>query len=78
MVLTTYRCGNCWLEALAELRIAIASGDGEVWNSFWEFLIRHGWGKDSDMLRATPFDAQRTLLLKMVDAVEGGVVVFEP
>jgi len=69
---------NCWLEALAELRAAIGSGDADVWSSFWEFLIRHGYGKDSDSLRAAPFDEQRTLLLRVVDAVEAGTIVFHP
>ena len=77
-VLTTYRCGNCWLAPLAELRAAINSGDAEVVNSFWEFLIRQGYGKDSDSLRAAPLDEQRTLLLRVVDAVEAGTVLFHP
>jgi len=77
-VLTTYRCGNCWLEALAELRAAIGSGDADVWSSFGEFLIRHGYGKDSDSLRAAPFEEQRALLLQVLDAVEAGTIVFQP
>lgn len=78
MVLTTYRCGNCWLEALTELRTAVTAGDAAVWSSFWEFLIRHGHGKDSDALRAAPFEEQRTLLLRVVDGVGAGTIVFEP
>ena len=28
-VLTTYRCGNCWVQSLEELRGQVVSGDAE-------------------------------------------------
>jgi hypothetical protein len=78
MVFTAYRCGNCWLPALAELRAAVSSGERGLYSSFCEFLTRHGYAKDSDMIRAAEPELQRAYQLAIVDAVERGELVFQP
>jgi hypothetical protein len=77
-IFTTYRCSNCWLSSLAELREAVTSGDTEVRASFCDFLARHGYKKDSETIRQAPSDLQQTHLLRVIDAVQGGVLVFDP
>lgn len=77
-VLTTYRCGNCWLQALSQLRESVTSGEAEVLSSFCDFLSRHGYGKDAETIRAASFTTQQTHLLAIVDAVQAGDITFGP
>jgi hypothetical protein len=77
-VLTTYRCGNCWVQSLEELRGQVVSGDEEVRASFWDFLARHGFTKDAERLRAAPAEEQEAVLLAIVDAVQDGRLMLEP
>jgi hypothetical protein len=77
-ILTTYRCGNCWLSALSELRALVTAGDAAVHQSLCDFLARHGYTKDAEFVRASPAEQRQVYLLKVVDAVEAGVVVFDP
>jgi hypothetical protein len=77
-ILTSYRCSNCWIPALAELRVALTSGDAEVPASFCDFLARHGYEADADQIRAASAEQQRTWLLAVVDAVESGQLTFHP
>jgi hypothetical protein len=76
-VFTTYRCGNCWLPALAELRTAIASGDAEVVSGFCDFLARHGFN-DTDVVRAAAPERQQEILRMVVDSVQEQRVIFNP
>lgn len=76
-ILTTYRCSNCWIQALDHTRDAVRSGDQEVVASFCEFMERQRFN-DVDMLRkATPEEAERMILM-VLDAVQNGRVEFDP
>jgi hypothetical protein len=77
-VLTTYRCGNCWRDAIANTREAVTSGPAEVRNSFCEFLERQGYGKDAASIQAASPQQQEVWLLRVLDAVESGQIVFHP
>jgi hypothetical protein len=77
-ILTTYRCGGCWLAALADLRSVVSAGEPDVSGSFCDFLARHGYGQDAAAIRAAPPEQQRAYLLAVVDAVERGQVTFQP
>jgi len=77
-VFTTYRCGNCWLPSLDELRVAVTSGESEILESFCDFLARQGYGKDADTIRATSVEQQQAYLLKILDAVQAEKVIFHP
>ncbi|HEV8613825.1 MAG TPA: hypothetical protein VGQ73_09940, partial [Gemmatimonadales bacterium] len=76
--LTTYRCGNCWPRALAELRGAVTSGEAEVRISLCDFLARRGYGKDAETIRAAPAGPQQASLLAIVDALQAGHLIFDP
>jgi hypothetical protein len=77
-VFTTYRCGNCWLPSLDRMRAAVTLGEAEVLASFWEFLVRQGYTKDTAELRIAPMDQQQKILLAVLDAVQAGTVTFHP
>ena len=77
-IFTTYRCGNCWLTSLDELRTAVSSGESEILASFCEFLVRQGYSKDANMIRTTSSQQQQVYLLKIVDAVQAKKVIFHP
>jgi hypothetical protein len=77
-VLTTYRCGNCWIGSLDELRAQVASGEVEVRTSFWDFLARHGFSKDAGTMRLGPAEEQEATLLAIIDAVQTGRRILEP
>lgn len=77
-ILTSYRCGNCWLPALAETRAAVTSGVTEVRMSFCDFLDRHGYSKQAATIRAASAAEQETVLLGILDAVEAGQLTFLP
>jgi hypothetical protein len=76
-IITAYRCNNCWLSALGELRAVIASGEAELPGSFCDFLVRQGF-TDTDVIRAAPAEQQREYLLVIVDAIESGKLTFHP
>jgi hypothetical protein len=76
-VLTTYRCGNCWVQALDDLRAEVVSGKAEVRVSFWDFMTRHGF-RDAETFRAAASAEQEATLLAIVDAVQSGRVIFDP
>jgi hypothetical protein len=78
MVFTTYRCGNCWLPGLAEMRESLNSGDPEVQTSFCDFLARQGFTKDAEAIRVMPMAERQAYQLQIVDAVEAGKIVFHP
>lgn len=77
-VITAYRCGSCWLPSLAELRAVLRAGDGEVQQSFCDFLGRRGYERDAETLRSWPAGERLTGLLRIVDAVEDSTLVFDP
>jgi len=77
-IFTTYRCGNCWLRSLAELRAAVTSGEAEVQTNFCDFLARHGHSKDADMIRSAPSGQRQAYLLAILDAVQAEKIVFHP
>jgi hypothetical protein len=78
MVFTTYRCGNCWLPGLAEMRESINSGAEEVQTSFCDFLARQGYARDAEGIRAMPVAERKAYQLRILDAVEGARIVFHP
>ena len=76
-ILTTYRCSQCWIQALDHTRDAVRSGNPEVVTSFCEFMERQRFN-DVDMLRkATPEEAEGMLMM-ILDAVQNGRVEFDP
>ena len=77
-ILTTYRCNNCWLKSLAELRTLVASGEDEVQVSFCDFLARHGYTRDSETIRVASHEQREAWLLSIIDAVQVGDLVFQP
>lgn len=77
-ILTTYRCGNCWLESLAETRAAVESGDAAVRSSFCDFLTHHRFTQDSARLRTESPEIQQRDLLAVLDAIEDGRLVLDP
>jgi len=77
-VITAYRCGNCWLAGLEELRAAVRSDDAEVRASFADFLARRGYTRDADTLRAAPPGEQLAFLLAIAHALETERITFEP
>jgi hypothetical protein len=77
-IFTTYRCGNCWVQALDETRAAVTSGDAEVVTSFCEFLARQRFTKDADTIRAAPSEEAQAILLVILDAVQDGRLIFDP
>ena len=77
-VLTTYRCSNCWVASLDELRGQVVSGAPEVRASFWDFLARHGFSRDADTMRGGPAEEQEATLLLIIDAVQTGRLVLDP
>jgi hypothetical protein len=77
-VFTTYRCGNCWLSSLDELRAAVKSCESEVLASFCDFLTHQSFRKDADMIRAASSGQQRAYLLAIVDAVQAEKIKFHP
>ena len=77
-VFTAYRCGNCWLRSLAELRAVVTSSEAEVQTSFCDFLARHGYSKDAETIRGAPSGQQQAYLLAILDAVQAGTILFHP
>ena len=76
-VWTTYRCDNCWHGSLAEMREAVRA-HAEVRLGFCDFLARRGYEKDAETIRAAEPELQQTYLIRVIDAVESGALVFEP
>jgi hypothetical protein len=77
-ILTTYRCNNCWIESLAQLRTLVASGEDEIQMSFCDFLAGHGYTKDSETIRVAPPQQREGYLFAIIDAVQAGDLVFQP
>ena len=76
-ILTTYRCGNCWIKTLDETRDALKSGNPEVITSFCEFLERQRFN-DVNVIRNAPAKQAESMLLIVLDAVQNGNVEFAP
>jgi len=76
-MITAYRCGNCWLGSLAELRSVLSSAP-EAQLGFCDFLARRGYGKDAAALRAAPAGERLTTLLAVVDALQTERLRFDP
>jgi len=76
-VLTAYRCQDCWLSTLAELRVAVESADPDVLAGFWDFLHLHGFRADSDRFRPEAVEEQQRILLLMIEATEEGRLTFD-
>lgn len=76
MVITAYRCGNCWLPSLAELRMAVA--DAEVRISFCDFLARRGESRAAEIIRTAPAQEQQAHLFRLIDALEAGEIILDP
>ena len=77
-ILTTYRCNNCWLSALAETREAVQSGEMEPLLTFCDFLERQGFATDAENLRNGSVAEMRATLLALLEATENGRAVFHP
>lgn len=77
-ILTTYRCNNCWLPALAETRAAVQSGQMEPLLTFCDFLSRQGFSTDAEKLRNGVPDETRATLLSIIEATEDGRAIFHP
>ncbi|MDQ5840611.1 MAG: hypothetical protein M3537_05600 [Chloroflexota bacterium] len=77
IVVTTYRCERCWVDSLAEMREAVRA-DAEVRLSLCDFLSRRGYEKDAETIRAAEAELQQTYLIRVIDAIETGELVFEP
>ncbi|HXY29071.1 MAG TPA: hypothetical protein VEI06_00050 [Gemmatimonadaceae bacterium] len=77
MVVTTYRCNNCWLSGVAEMRALVSSGDEAAQLSLCDFIVRQGY-TDVDMIRNAPADQRKEMLLKVLDALEAGRITFHP
>jgi hypothetical protein len=77
-VLTAYRCRDCWMPTLTELRTAVESADPEVLETFWEFLHLHGFRSDSDRFRREVVEEQQRVLLLMIEAMVDGRLTFDP
>jgi hypothetical protein len=77
-ILTTYRCANCWHQAIDDSRMAVRSGDPTVRNSFCDFLVLHGYQRDAATLRAAPPLQQERQLLAILDALQAGQILFDP
>ena len=76
-MLTTYRCGNCWVQSLEDLRAEVSSAKAEMRASFWDFMTRHGF-RDAEAFRAAPAAEQEATLFAILDAVQSERVIFEP
>ena len=76
-VITCYRCGNCWRNALSILSAQLVGDDPAIVASFWDFLERRGF-TDIQPLREKDVTDQQLLALKVVDAIEAGRLVLEP
>jgi hypothetical protein len=77
MMLTAYRCGGCWPAALVELRDVVASGQADIHEALCDFLARRGYD-DVDTIRNSAPATRQAFLLKVVDAVEDGRIIFHP
>lgn len=49
-----------------------------VLESFCDFLARLGYGKDAETIRVAPPKTQQVYLLRVIDAVQAGQLVFHP
>ena len=77
MVVTTYRCGRCWIGSLVEMRSAVRT-DADVRLGFCDFLTRRGYEKDAETIRAAEPELQQTYLIRVIDAVQSGDLVLDP
>jgi hypothetical protein len=77
-VITAYRCGNCWVASLVELRSAVASSDAEVRSSFCDFLAGRGETQAAELIRGAPPDEQQAKLFRLIDALEAGEITLDP
>ena len=46
--------------------------------NFCDFLARHGYSKDADMIRSAPSGQRQAYLLAILDAVQAETIVFHP
>lgn len=76
-ILTTYRCSNCWIQALDHTRETVRSRDPEVVTSFCEFMERQRFNDVDTLRKATPEEAEGMILM-ILDAVQNGRVEFDP
>jgi hypothetical protein len=77
-IVTVYRCGNCWLRSLAELRATAASDKADVRMSFGDFLVRHGLIREAETIRGAPPGEQLTQILAILDALQAGTITLNP
>jgi len=77
-VLTTYRCEDCWLSSIAELRTLLTAGAPDVRAGFCDFLGHHRFRRDAERLRFAPPEEQLAVFLQLLAALEDGRLVFEP
>ena len=75
--LTTYRCGNCWKEALAETRAKVTALDEEVRTKFCDFLDRHGF-TDVEIVRQAPLLEATVMIGGFLDAIASEELRLEP
>jgi hypothetical protein len=76
--LTTYRCGGCFIQSLAETRSKISLLDTDTRRKFCEFLERHDYIVDAGTIREAPLDEASRLIGTVLDAIESGEVRLSP
>jgi hypothetical protein len=75
--LTTYRCSNCWLQALNETRAKIRVLDDELRTKFCNFLERHGF-TDVDIVRQAPLAEASTMIGAFLNAIASEKLKLAP
>lgn len=75
--LTTYRCGNCWKQALDETRAKIMALDADVCTKFCNFLNRHGF-TDVEIVRQASLAEASAMIGKVLDAIESETLRLAP
>jgi hypothetical protein len=79
-VLTTYRCGACWLESLDETRRFVESAqfDDHVCEKFVAFFRRHQETDVAARLAELPRAEVRAALVEVLAQVRAGALVLHP
>jgi hypothetical protein len=74
MYVTTYRCEQCWLPAVAETRARVAgTDDADEIASAAAFFERHGMIV-LEFRRGDPLPAVRQVLTRMIDMLKSGTI----
>ena len=76
--LTTYRCGGCFLKSIGETRSKISLLDADIREKFCEFLERHGYTMDAQVIREASLEDAARMIGTVLDAIESGDVRLSP